>query len=465
MQIEKLDSEWMMEIHNLENNFNPAWFLDLKSKSNFLIKNENQLQIQYNKKKNLNRNGNKFQKYLFSKVSIIIILILFFITIYLPYKSRKFIPNNFWEKIELQIVNSFIKLVFFLSGVMMDKDQIGSKFNRKIFETINIVVPPTFPNFKRKIRSRDVILNRLSKFSKHFTDHSSIHDVKVRLFEPHKDLLNREKSPLLIYFHGGGHVLQHVWDIEQSKMTEKLARLGSLYVLSVEYRLAPEHTYPANINDMKQVVDWVAREFHYENLNQNNNTSNLNTNFENINQLPNYIDWNNIIIGGDSAGGQLATSACLYTRKKYPSILPYIKKQLLIYPSYMLLDTDSHKKYSNKFVLNESNMHFFIEAYSGFNITLIFEEIFKDPFVNPLNGNEGLKKLPPAYFIIPGLDPLQDDSYILSKYLKYEDVPVEIKEYPTMGHGFISMSIFSKSEEAINDFISHLRKHEILKNK
>ena len=159
--------------------------------------------------------------------------------------------------------------------------------------------------------------------------------------------------------------------------------------------------------------------------------------------------------------GTMTDWASLYMKERYPEQLPIVKQQILVYPTFALLDTDSFRLIENSPVLNEKVLHYFIHAFAGFNETVIYENIMTDPFVNPMLSPQGLHKMPPAFFVVAGLDPLQDDSKIYARYLQSAGVPTRTLFYPFLNHGFFTMSLFYEAKLALNEIVGHLRENKI----
>jgi len=453
--------------------------------------------------------------------NLFIFSLLLIVSILLPYHGHQFLPSDAILHTKVKVVSFTVDFIFSMCGIA-GVEEPGTTFNRKLFELINPRISESYPAFSGHVRTRDIALEHFVGNESVAKDNSRLinteeleikDSLKVRVFEPNARFYQFEgaKIPLMIFFHGGGFVLQHVWDLEQNRVCRKFARYGPMIVIAVEYRLAPEHPYPANIEDMKFVIDWLARErnyyrtsYEYNERLENRTAPHVSSEDEryisnydddhlshvpyslverlkalltgsveeyrgNIRNaeawryyIPQNIDWDKIILGGDSAGGQLAASAALYVKEEYPEILPFIKQQILIYPTFALVNTESKRIYANSPVLNEGVMRFFIHAYSGFNESLIFDRILRDPYVNPMLSPSGLEELPPAFFVIAGLDPLQDDSKIYARQLQKAGVPVRVLFYPLLSHGFFTMSLFSESEMAMHQVLDHMRKNKIL---
>ena len=226
------------------------------------------------------------------------------------------------------------------------------------------------------------------------------HAIPCRLFIPHG--LAPGPAPLLIYCHGGGFIRGDL-DTHDS-VCRVLAAYAPCAVLSVGYRLAPEHPAPAALED----VHTVARHA-----------------FAHAQDLG--IDSGRIAIGGDSAGGNLAAAACLRARDGGGPALTY---QLLIYPvTDLTSDTDSKRRFSKGFLLD--SMPFYIASYLGAGDG-------RDPHASPMLA-EDLSGLPPALVLTAGHDPLRDEGDAYATRLAAAGVPVEHLCRQDMIHGFISL--------------------------
>lgn len=205
-----------------------------------------------------------------------------------------------------------------------------------------------------------------------------------------------EALPALVYFHGGGWV---IGDLDtHDVLCRQLANGGRCAVYSVDYRMGPEHPFPAAVEDCLSATRFVA-ERHGQ-----------------------------VAVGGDSAGGNLATVVALLARD---AGRPEIAFQLLIYPA-----TDqrgqhaSVKRNGEGYLLTKKAMDYFQAQY------LPRREDFQDWRASPLLARS-LAGLPPAHVITAGYDPLLDEGREYAERMAREGVEVSYREYPDMVHGFI----------------------------
>jgi acetyl esterase len=212
--------------------------------------------------------------------------------------------------------------------------------------------------------------------------------------------------PALVYFHGGGFVLG---DLDtHDTLCRALAAEAGCKVISVDYRLAPEHKFPAAVEDAYAATKWVE---------------------DNASQIG--IDPNRIAVGGDSAGGTLAAVVTQLAKAKGAPKLIY---QLLFYPVTQLRDdTPSRQRFADDVILHKRALAWLREQY------LAPEASPDDPRVAPLAASD-LAGLPPAYVLTAGCDPLLEEGRQYADRLREAGVPVEYVCYDQMVHGFINMS-------------------------
>jgi acetyl esterase len=237
-------------------------------------------------------------------------------------------------------------------------------------------------------------------------------EVGVRVYWPKK----AARLPLLAYFHGGGWV---VGGIEShDAVCRDLARSADCVVMSVDYRLAPEHKFPAAPDDCLAAVRWAAA--HAGELG---------------------IDPAKIAVAGDSAGGNLATVTALRIRDEGG---PALAGQLLVYPvtTHYMPATASMLQNAEGYFLTRDAMIFFIDQY------LADAAQSAHPHFAVL-GAQDLSGLPPAYVLTAEYDPLRDEGEAYAGRLKAAGVPVVHIRYDGMIHGFFGLAGLDRSAEAI----------------
>ncbi|WP_348536837.1 alpha/beta hydrolase [Nocardia carnea] len=215
--------------------------------------------------------------------------------------------------------------------------------------------------------------------------------------------------PLLVYFHGGGWALGSLDSADS--VSRFLARHADAAVLSVDYRLAPEHPFPAGVNDAVAAFDYAVT--HADKL---------------------YIDPRAVAVGGESAGGNLAAVVALQTeaeRRTRPE-RPVPAFQLLFMPVTDL--SRKHHSYSlfgDGFFLTDAQMDWYKNHY------LTDPDQALDPQVSPLLA-EDLSGLPPAYVVTAGFDVLRDEGEAYARRLKEAGVPVALRRHPGIVHGLVN---------------------------
>jgi len=247
-------------------------------------------------------------------------------------------------------------------------------------------------------------------------------DIPIRIYTP-------EGNPpmgALVYFHGGGWVLG---DIEMTdEPCRMLANAARSVVVSVDYRLAPEHKFPAAPEDCYAATVWVA---------------------ENASLLK--IDAGRIAVGGTSAGGTLATAVAMMARDRGG---PHLAYQMLVYPATTTsLDTASHRQFAedNYYVLSRADMKWFWGHY------LSGEAEARNPYACPASART-LSGLPPALVITAEFDPLRDEGEAYAARLREEGVPSVLKRYEGVTHGFFGWPAqLDKAKTAIAEAGSALR--------
>lgn len=222
-------------------------------------------------------------------------------------------------------------------------------------------------------------------------------DISARLYKP----VDEDNLPLLVWFHGGGWVLG---DLDSADLTcRDMAVKSGCLVLSVNYRLAPEHPFPAAFDDAV-----IALQYAFDN------------------SLMLGANSNKIAIGGDSAGANLATCACIAAKN-----LP-VKFQLLIYPVIEAeFTSSSYEENHDHFGLTRNLMKWFWDQYCPQKSSR------SDARIAPLSGD--LQNLPPAYVLTVNFDPLRDEGVKYADALRQAGVSVTLAEVSDSIHGFFTM--------------------------
>ena len=224
----------------------------------------------------------------------------------------------------------------------------------------------------------------------------------VRLYKPEG---SGPTPPLVVYFHGGGWV---IGSIEAYDATcRALASASGCAVASVEYRLAPETSFPAAPEDCYAATRWLA---------------------ENAAEVG--VDGERLAVAGDSAGGNLAAVVSLMARDQGG---PRISYQVLIYPAVDVEgDYPSREENAEGYFLTTRAMRWFYGHY------IQDESRAKDMLASPLLADDH-SGLPPAMIIVAGYDPLRDEGEAYAEKLKEAGVEVKVSRNDGMIHGFASM--------------------------
>jgi acetyl esterase len=230
-----------------------------------------------------------------------------------------------------------------------------------------------------------------------------VREIPVRIYTP-------EGNPpmgVLVYFHGGGWVLG---DLEShDRVCRALANSAGCVAVSVDYRLAPEHVFPAAAEDCYAATKWVAE-----------NAASLGA------------DPARIAVGGDSAGGNLAAVVSMMSRDRGGPSLVF---QLLFYPvTDSAMDTPSQKEFaSDGYVLSRADMEWFWNNYVDSSAEKT------NPYASPLRA-KNLAGLPPALVLTASHDPLRDEGEKFAQRLISSGVKVTCTRYEGVTHGFVSFA-------------------------
>jgi acetyl esterase len=229
--------------------------------------------------------------------------------------------------------------------------------------------------------------------------------IAARIYTPIRLRQAGGLAACLVFFHGGGWV---IGDLDSHDVVcRKLADEGQLIVISVDYRLAPEHKFPAAVDDAIAATKWVAA---------------------NARQFG--VDASRLTVGGDSAGGNLAAVVAISARDGDG---PAIAGQVLIYPATDFAMTHrSHSEPETSILLTHSVIKWFSDHYLNGSADV------HDWRASPARAGT-LIGLPPAYVLTAGGDPLRDEGDEYALRLKEAGVPVAYRHFPGQFHGFFTM--------------------------
>ena len=251
-------------------------------------------------------------------------------------------------------------------------------------------------------------------------------DIPVRIYTPREVDRSRPQDdcPALVYFHGGGWVIGTLDAYDG--LCRALAQASGCVVVSVDYRLAPEHKYPAAVDDAYAVTKWVA---------------------ENAQKLA--VEPSRIAVGGDSAGGNLAAAVCLMAKDRGG---PRVAYQVLIYPiTDCSFDTPSYRQNGDGYFLTKPTMEWFWQQY------LSDESDGRQPYASPLQAPD-LSGMPPAFVLTAEYDPLHDEGEAYARRLQEADVPVTLSRCEGMIHGFVRRTdVFDRAKASVEEIGRALR--------
>jgi acetyl esterase len=224
-----------------------------------------------------------------------------------------------------------------------------------------------------------------------------------------------EPLPVIAYLHGGGWVFMGIET--HDRICRRLANATGALVVSIDYRLAPEHPFPAALDDCEAAVAWLAE--HAGDVGGNPRR---------------------LAVAGDSAGGNLAAAVALRAAAAGPSVAA----QVLVYPvTDAGQDTGSYRDLATGYLLTAEDMAFFWECYLG------VDGDPHDAFAAPLQAAD-LSGLPPTLVLTAEYDPLRDEGEAYARRLDGFDVPVEWHRYDGVTHGFLGMdALVPAADEAM----------------
>src|SRR5260221_9657534 len=243
-------------------------------------------------------------------------------------------------------------------------------------------------------------------------------EVPIRIYTPDGNSL----FPVLVFFHTGGWQVGHL--DTQDPLCRRITNRAGCIVVSVDYRLAPEHPFPAAVEDSYAAIVWVATHA---------------AEFQG--------DSSRIAVGGDSSGGNLATVVALLARDQSG---PKLVFQLMMFPATdFRLNTPSMEEHGEGYNVTKLMMIWIMNNY------LPTEEDRTHPLASPMLAPD-LSGLPPALIITAEYDPLRDDGELYGKRLQEAGVPAKISRYDGMLHDFPDM-LEEAGNRALDEIASALR--------
>ena len=229
--------------------------------------------------------------------------------------------------------------------------------------------------------------------------------------------------PVIVYFHGGGYVLMSADTHE--RWTKQLCNATGSVIVSVDYRLAPEHPFPAPIDDCLAAYRWVRA--HAERV---------------------AGDPARVAVSGDSAGGNASVAVALRLRAAGESLPAAL---LLYFPWVdMSLTSESFRRLApDDLVIDEPAMRLFRDAYVG-------EAPIDDPLASPLRAD--LRGLPETLVVVGEIDPLCDEGIALARSLEGRGVKVELRSYPGMPHDFVLFPGIDATDRVLEETTAFVRR-------
>jgi acetyl esterase len=245
----------------------------------------------------------------------------------------------------------------------------------------------------------------------------------ARMYRPEGPTDDGFQPPVVVFFHGGAWIIGSIES--HDNLCRRLALSSGAVVISLDYRMAPEHPYPAGLDDCCSTIRWVH---------------------ENATEL--HVDADRIAVAGDSAGGNLAAAAALRLRDE-EGIRPAL--QLLMYPALdSSVTSESWRELGHGYRLLIEHQHWYYAQY-------VPERTERSaPYVSP-GLADNLFGLPPAFIQTAEYDPLRDEGEQFAGRLSSSGVPATAKRYPGVIHGFMRFHGLQASEDALTDAGSALR--------
>lgn len=249
--------------------------------------------------------------------------------------------------------------------------------------------------------------------------------IPVRVYWP-KEAQSCTDLGLLLYFHGGGWIVGS--PNISNNMCRHLCRFGQSIVVSVDYRLAPEHKFPAAVDDCQSALRWVI-----------SSAAELGANPAKI------------CVGGDSAGGNLAAAICNLAKEELT-----VWKQLLFYPCLAMYDNHGYRSrelYGNgDYGLSDNDLRFMREQYV--DRPSLYRDVRFSPILADLSA-----QIPSTLIIMPEYDPLRDEGMDYASKLQAAGVPVEFRLYEGVIHGFLTHAgAVGVGIQALNDIAAFLQR-------
>lgn len=290
-------------------------------------------------------------------------------------------------------------------------DQQAQASHPKTWELSDAEARAGFREFLKPFGPKDVPIGKIENL----TMPGPGGELALRLYRP--VAAGGEALPALVFFHGGAF---RIGDFETHEaICRFLAGEAGCRVVAVDYRLAPEHPFPAAYDDAYAALVWIE---------------------SNAAQLG--IDPNRIAVGGDSAGGELAAVVCQRAKAQAGPVIAY---QLLMFPVTLFgADFPSMRTFATGYQLERDAIEYCHALYAP-------RSEWQDPRISPLQSAD-LSGLPPAYVMLAEYDVLHDEGLAYAEKLRAAGVAVTLADYPGMIHDFILFqALFPQAREALVD--------------
>ena len=272
------------------------------------------------------------------------------------------------------------------------------------------VARATFVGLMQLVGPKDVPVGRVENRNVPGKDGA----IPIRVYSP--VAAGDDPMPALVYYHGGGFVIGSIET--HDGLCRLMACEGGFRVISVDYRLAPEHKYPAALDDAYAALSWIEQ-----------NASDIG------------VDANRIAVGGDSAGGALAAEVAQLAKAKGGLSLA---AQMLLFPVTQVgEETSSLREFAVGYFLEKETLDWFYTSY------LPKDADRNDPKISPLRAKD-VSGLPPAFIMLGGFDPLHDEGMQYADKLRAAGVKVTVADHSDMVHCFIYLqAVLPQAHEAL----------------
>ncbi|MDF2368275.1 alpha/beta hydrolase [Sneathiella sp.] len=324
------------------------------------------------------------------------------------------------------VPDSFLSLCYGLKPVVID----GQRLNSKARLLCDIDRKTATPVRETPVETTRANMERLAgALAGKSPKLHSVHDIEIptdfgalpaRLYKP----VDSPSLPVLVYYHGGGYIRGSL--NSHDGLCARFAKYGGFAVLSVDYRLAPEHKFPAAVDDAVAAFNWAVHH-----------------------GAEHGLDPKKVAVGGDSSGGCLAAAVAQQVKSKGDAQPVF---QMLLYPTLDAhLTAKSYQLFEDGFFLTYDRIRDYRDMY--LNNASERDDFRASPILN-----RDLTGLPPALIITAGFDPLRDEAEDYAKALQAAGVGVGMVRFPAMVHGFMSMTaLLPQAEKAIHQAAEALR--------